>query len=80
MRLAMLYRLAIPLLLALASATFLFRALLLLIITVVFTGLLLIVSRLIGSFSGNSSQHRRKDNNFIQSDYTILDENDESTE
>lgn len=80
MRLAMLYRLAIPLILALASATFLFRALLLLIITVVATGLLLMMSRLVGSFSGKTSRNDSKDNNFIHSNYTILDENDESSE
>ena len=79
-RLAMLYRLAIPLLLALASATFLFRTLLLLMITVVFTGLLLMVASLVRSFSVKTSQHDRKDNNFIQSNYTIIDENDEAAE
>ncbi len=79
MRLALLYRLAIPLLLTLLSATVFFRALLLLVLAMAFAGLLFLVYRLTGRIADKTGQTTKEGKKFIESSYKIVDENEESS-
>ena len=76
MRLALLYRLAIPLLLTLVSATIIFRALILLLLAIAFAGLVLLVYRL----TGKTGQTTKEGKKFIESNYKIVDDNEEPSE
>ena len=76
MRLALLYRLAIPLLLTLVSATIFFRALILLLLAIAFAGLVLLVYRL----TGKTGQTTKEGKKFIESNYKIVDDNEEPSE
>ena len=76
MRLAILLRLAIPLLLALLSATVFFRALLLLVLALAFAGLMFLVYRL----TGRTGQTTKEGKKFIESSYKIVDDNEEPSE
>ena len=77
MRLALLYRIAIPLLLTLLSATIFFRMLLLLVLAIAFVGLLLLVSRLAKNITGKTGQTTKDPGKFIDSSYKIVDDNEE---
>ncbi|MDP6102992.1 MAG: hypothetical protein QF579_06810 [Dehalococcoidia bacterium] len=72
MRLALLYRIAIPLFLTFASAT-MFRALILPIVVVAFAWLLLLMTRRAGK-AGQASKEGKK---FIESSYKIVDDTEE---
>ena len=80
MRLALLYRIAIPLLLTLLSATVFFRMLLLLVLAIAFVGLLLLVSRLAKNITGKTGQSTGEGKKFIESSYKIVDDNEEPSE
>ena len=80
MRLALLYRLAVPLLLTLASAIAFSRALMLLVLATVFAGLLLFVYRMIGNTAGKTGKTTRESKKFIESSYKIVDDNEEPSE
>jgi hypothetical protein len=77
MRLAILYRLAIPLLLALASATVFFRMLLLVLLAVVFVGLLVLVSRITGKKHGRVEPSAGKGTRVIEGTYKVVDDQQE---
>ena len=77
MRLAILYRLAIPLLLALASATVFFRMLLLVLLAVAFVGLLVLVSRITGKKQERVEPSARKVTRVIDGTYKIVDDQQE---
>lgn len=72
MRLALLYRLAIPLLLTLLSASVFFRGLILVVLVIAVAGLLAAASRL-ASKAGQSARDSKK---FIDGSYTIVDDNE----
>ena len=74
MRLAILYRLAIPLLLALASATVIFRMLLLLALVLTFAGFLFLVTRITGDRAGRIRQKAEGSKKFIDGSYRIVDD------
>ena len=80
MRLGLLYRIAIPLLLTLLSATVFFRMLLLLVLAIAFVGLLLLVSRLAKNITGKTGQTTKEGKKFIESSYKIVDDNEEQSE
>ena len=80
MRLALLLRIAIPLLLTLASATIFFRALILLVLAVAFAGLVLLVYRLTGRTGRKTGQTTKEGKKFIESSYKIVDDNEEPSE
>ena len=80
MRLALLYRLAIPLLLTLASAIVFSRALILLVLAMTFAGLLLLAYRTIGNIAGKKGQTTQEGKKFIESSYKIVDDNEEPSE
>ncbi len=77
MRMAVLVRLAIPLLLALASATVFFRMLLLLALALAFVGFLFLVARITGKRTGKVGQKAGEGKKFIDSSYRIVDDNEE---
>jgi hypothetical protein len=77
MRLALLYRIAIPLLLTLLSATVFFRMLLLLVLAIAFVGLLLLVARLAKNLTGKAEQSTGDRKKFIESSYKIVEDNEE---
>ena len=77
MRLAILIRLAIPLLLALASATVFFRMLLLVVLVLAFAGLLFLVTRITGNRVGRGGQKAGESKKFIDSSYRIVDDTEE---
>jgi uncharacterized membrane protein len=73
----MIYRLAIPLLLALVSVTVFFRVLLLLALALVFAGILLLVARVSGKRMGKVGQTAKEGKKFIDGRYKIVDDNEE---
>ena len=81
MSLPMMIRLAIPLFVALASATLFFRALLLLLIATVFIALLALVVRAVGGGSAGTprtaGRPARGDKGYVESSYRIVDDKDE---
>ena len=77
MRLAILYRLAIPILLALASATVFFRMLILVALALAFVGFLFLVTRMAGNRVGTKGQKAGESKKIIDSSYTIVDDNEE---
>jgi hypothetical protein len=79
MRLAILYRLAIPLLLALASATVFFRMLLLLVLALAFAGLVVMVTRMTGNRVGRDRKQAGNGKKIIDSSYKIVDENEDAS-
>ena len=79
MRLAILIRLAIPLLLALASATFFFRALILLVLAVTFAGLMLLLFRLTVKIAGKTGQTTKEGKKFVEGSYKIIDDNEKQS-
>lgn len=78
MRMALLLRLAIPLLLALLSATVFFRMLILLVLALAFAGFLFLVYRLTGKRVGEVGPTSRKGKRFIDSSYTVLDDSEDT--
>ena len=78
MRLAVLLRLAIPLLVALASATVFFRMLLLLVLGLAFAALFFLVARLTGNRVGKGGQKAGESKKIIDSSYRIVDDNEEA--
>jgi hypothetical protein len=77
MRLALLYRLAIPLLLTLVSASVFFRALILVVLAIAFSFLLLLLSRLAGNVTGKAEKTTKDVKKVIESNYKIVDDNEE---
>ena len=77
MRLAILLRLAIPLLLALASATVFFRMLILVVLALVFVGFLFLVARITGNRVGRVGQKAGEGKNIVDGSYRIVDDNEE---
>jgi len=80
MRLALLYRLAIPLLLTLASAIVFSRALILLVLAMIFAGLMLLMYNTIRNIAGKTSQPTKEGKKFIESSYKIVDDDEEPSE
>ncbi|MBI4282402.1 MAG: hypothetical protein HY672_02815 [Chloroflexi bacterium] len=76
MRSSMLYRLAIPLLLALLPAAIFFRFLLLLVLVMAFGGFLLLVSRMSGNRMGEVGETARAGKKIIDSSYKIVDDSE----
>jgi hypothetical protein len=76
MRLAILVRLAIPLLLALASATVFFRMFLLLVLGLAFAGVIYLITRLTGSRIGRGGQQTEEGKKVIDSSYRIVDDSE----
>ena len=83
MTLPVMIRLAIPLLLALASATFFFRALLLLVVATVFLAILAFLVRMVGGGkAGSTGTESRTDSGgkrYVEGRAKIVDESDESS-
>jgi hypothetical protein len=77
MKLALLYRLIIPLLLTLLSASVFFRGLILVALVIASVGLLVAASRLAGRNSVKTAQTTKAGKKFIDGNYTIVDENHE---
>ena len=73
------YRLAIYLLIALASGALFFRTLILLVLAIVFLGLFLMASRILAGFtSGRTAPSAEKGKGFIDSSsYKVLDDKEE---
>ena len=82
MSLPVMIRIAIPLLLALASATVFFRALLLLVVATVFLAILAFLVRMVGGGkTGASGSEGRSDpggRRFVEGRARIVDEGEES--
>lgn len=76
MRLGILYRLAIPLLLALLPAAIFFRFVLLFVLAMVFAGFLLVVSRMSGRRMGEVGQTSKAGKKIIDSNYKIVDDSE----
>jgi len=74
MRLALLYRLAVPLLLTLVSAIAFSRALILLVLAMAFAGLLLFVYRITGNTAVKAGKTTRESKKFVESSYKIVDD------
>ena len=79
MRMAVLVRLAIPLLLALASATVFFRMLILVVVALAFAALLYLVTRMTGNRVGRGGQNAGESKKFIDSSYRIVDDSEDPT-
>ena len=79
MRLALLYRLAIPILLTLALATVFFRMLIPIVLSMVFARLLLLVIRIAGNRMGKSGEKADGRGTFVDSSYRIIDDSEDST-
>ena len=83
MTLPVMIRLAIPLLLALASATFFFRALLLLVVATVFLAVLAFLVRMVGGTktgaTGSESRTDTSGKRYVEGRAKIVDESDESS-
>ncbi len=83
MTLPVMIRLAIPLLLVLASATFFFRALLLLVVATVFLAILAFLVRAVGGrkpgATGSDDRSDTGGKRFVEGRAKIVDESDESS-
>ncbi len=83
MTLPVMLRIAIPLLLALASATVFFRALLLLVVATVFLAILAFLVRTVGGVkAGTTGSNERSETGgkrFVEGRARIVDEGDESS-
>ena len=77
MRLGMLARLAIPLLLAVASATAFFRMLIVLVLALIFVRFLFMLARITGKTTGKVRQKAEEGNKFVESEYRIIDDSQE---
>ncbi len=75
------YRLAMLLLMALASGALFFRTLILLVLAIVFLGLFLMASRILaGVTSGRTAPSAEKGKGFIEgSSYRVLDDKEEQS-
>lgn len=82
MSLPVMIRIAIPLLLALASATVFFRALLLLVVATVFLAILAFLVRMVGGgktgASGSEGRSETGGKRFVEGRARIVDEGEES--
>ncbi len=84
MTLPVMLRIAIPLLLALASATVFFRALLLLVVATVFLAILAFLVRAVGGVkagttTGSNERSETGGKRFVEGRARIVDEGDESS-
>ena len=83
MTLPMMIRLAIPLFVALASATLFFRALVLLLIAMAFMALLVLVVRRVGGGPAGkprgTGRSGRSDKGYVEGSYRIVDDRDEQS-
>ena len=83
MTLPVMIRLAIPLLLILASATVFFRALLLLVVATVFLAILAFLLRMVGGrkagATGSDDRSDTGSKRFVEGRAKIVDESDESS-
>ena len=79
MSLPVMIRIAIPLLLALASATVFFRALLLLVVATVFLAILAFLVRMVGGGkTGSNERSESGGKRFVEGRARIVDEGEES--
>jgi|GEM_PF-3005957 hypothetical protein len=74
MRSAILYRLAIPLLLTLVSGSIFFRSMILVVLAVIFSSLLL--SRLSRNVTTKTGKTTNNDKDVIDGNYKIMDDNE----
>lgn len=79
MRLALLYRLAIPIFLTLALGTVFFRMLIPIVLSMAVARLLLLVIRITGNRVGKEGEKADRRGKFIDSSYRILDDSEDST-